>query len=212
MEINYSHGRLSPAQQSICPTVKSETREDQQISNYPPRDSAINKNVLPAINSLLNWKNSPKEGQTGGCNLACVWCPTQSSTRQVCGGKADRCDCLFHWPLFCFGCFFSPSNWSVLHFLGRIATCSSVFLLAGCTCETLYSRCPAVPSQQVSAQLSVNRFRDLSLNQYRRTVKHIQTGSKYSFMMGVFVRFNTYSALHSYWHVWQISESCEKWF
>lgn len=175
MEINYSHGRLSSAQQSICPTVKSETREDQQISNYPPRDSTINKNVLLAINSLLNWKNSQKEGCTGGCNLACMWCQTQNSSSEPVRSvvdRTDRCDCLFALLFFFF-------NWSVLHFLGRIATCSSVLLLAKHTCETLYSRLPAVPSQQVSAQLSVNRFRDLCLNQYRRTLKQTQTGSKY---------------------------------
>ncbi len=98
MEINYSHGRLSSAQQSICPTVKSETREDQQISNYPPRDSTINKNVLLAINSLLNWKNSQKEGCTGGCNLACMWCQTQNSSSEPVRSvvdRTDRCDCLF---------------------------------------------------------------------------------------------------------------------
>lgn len=140
MEINYSHGRLSPAQQSICPTVKSETREDQQISNYPPRDSTINKNVLLAINSLLNWKNSQKEGCTGGCNLACMWCQTQNSSSEPVRSvvdRVDRCDCPF-------ALFFS-SNWSVLHFLGRIAACSSVFLLAKHTWNTIQSpSCRAV--------------------------------------------------------------------
>lgn len=191
MEINYSHGRLSSAQQSICPTVKSETREDQQISNYPPRDSTINKNVLPAINSLLNWKNSQKEGCMGGCNLACMWCQTQNSSFELVGSVVDRterCDCQFAAFIY----LFFSSNWSVRHFLGRIATWSLVFLLAEHTCETLYSRLPTVPSQQVSAQLSVNRFRDLCLNQYQRILKHTQTGWKYEFMTGIFVSFSKY--------------------
>lgn len=142
MEINYSHGRLSPAQQSICPTVKSETREDQQISNYPPRDSTINKNVLPAINSLLNWKNSQKEGCMGGCNLACMWCQTQNSSSEPLRSvvdRADRCD-----NRVCSPSFFS-SNWSVLHFLGCIVACSSGSLLAKHTWNIIQSpSCRAV--------------------------------------------------------------------